>query len=415
MKKSVMILILFSFLLCGCSVSEERNWLAGQKALSEENYDAAAAAFEKAGSYQDAEQLLLYARACQTLENGDYEEAYSAFRSMGDFKDCRLMTVYCQAREQEAVASTAFSTDSTYLAVSSVSGAISGYSSLPLFRDCDMRATKLRDSLYAQSSEWLGLGRYEDAASGFSALGDWQDSTLLQKYCRAAALEEQAFYLEASELFSEIPEVLDAGSRAEAARAKAYDLAAQMKERGEYEAAASAFAALDNYRDAKAQRDSSLVLLVRTLLQSGSYAEALKQFSVLSDLSVFPEVQPADVRGHETFLTSFLNVWMNAHARVMTGFFSCNLLQPYLIPGDELDLQIRSELTDEGLPQNYGYIFHGAEVSELYSLDDGFTAGKVSASSSWIGPDGRTATEETLWVLLDSRAGNTVAAGVLSA
>ena len=130
------------------------------------------------------------------------------------------MTAYCQAREQEAAASTAFSADSTYLAVSSVSGAISGYSSLPLFRDCDMRATKLRDSLYAQSSEWMGLGRYEDAASGFSALGDWQDSTLLQKYCRATALEEQAFYLEASELFSEIPEVLDAGSRAEAARAK---------------------------------------------------------------------------------------------------------------------------------------------------------------------------------------------------
>ena len=415
MKKGIISVILISLLLCGCSVSEERSWMAGQKALAEEKYGDAAAFFQKAGSYQDAEQLLLYAEAWQDLESGNYAQAGSGFKALGDFKDSLLMVTYCRAREQDALALAAFSADDPGLSVSALSEAFTLYSALPLFRDCDTRADHLRDSLYQKSSDWMNSDRYDSAASGFAALGDWQDSVVLQKYCQAAALEQQGSYTEAAELFSEIPEVLDSGTRAETARASAYSQAVQLKESGEYKSAADAFAALAGYRDALEQRDSSLLLLIRTLLQSGSYAEALRQFVLLSDPSVFPVPEPADAQKSETFLTSFLNVWMNAHADVMNAFFSCNLLQPYLIPGDELDLLIRAELTNEGMPQHYGFIFYGAEVTDLYSLDEGFNAARVQASSSCIGPDGRTTAEEALWVLLDSRQGSFVAAAVLPA
>ena len=90
MKKAISFTLLFSLLLSvllsGCSGPEERAWQKGQKALAEENFSEAAAAFAQAGSRQDAEQLLAYAEAAQNLENGIYSEAEAAFQALGDFK-----------------------------------------------------------------------------------------------------------------------------------------------------------------------------------------------------------------------------------------------------------------------------------------------------------------------------------------
>ena len=103
MKKPLSFLLLISLLLfpllSGCSGAEESAWQKGQKALAEENYGDAVAAFGKAGSGQDAEQLLSYAQASLDLENGEYAKAEAGFRALGDFKDCVLMSSYCRARE----------------------------------------------------------------------------------------------------------------------------------------------------------------------------------------------------------------------------------------------------------------------------------------------------------------------------
>ena len=108
MKKAIsftlLLSLLLSVLLSGCAGSEERAWQKGQKALAEENYSDAAAAFAQAGSWQDAERLLAYSEAAQNLENGAYSEAEAAFRALGDFKDSVLMSAYCQAREREQTA-----------------------------------------------------------------------------------------------------------------------------------------------------------------------------------------------------------------------------------------------------------------------------------------------------------------------
>ena len=88
----VLLLSLLSCLLCGCADSAERAWRSGQKALAEEKFDVAITSFQKAGSFQDAERLLLYAQASQELAVGNYENAEAGFRALGDFKDSILMT-----------------------------------------------------------------------------------------------------------------------------------------------------------------------------------------------------------------------------------------------------------------------------------------------------------------------------------
>ena len=359
MKKAIsftlLLSLLFSVLLSGCSGPEERAWQKGQKALAEENFSEAAAAFAQAGSRQDAEQLLAYAEAAQNLENGIYSEAEAAFQALRDFKDCVLMSSYCKARECEE---TAFSTADADAAVSACADAYQLYTDLSLFRDCDDRAANCRELLYSKASEWMSLGRYEDAASAFSALGGWQDSAGLETYCRASALENGGSYAAAAELFTEIPGVLDADERAASAYGQAYQHALALREQGDYEAALSAFSELGDYRDAEAQAESTTVLGVRNLIRAGSYAEALEKLNQLSDLSAFPKAEAAEAEPLRAFLDGFVNTWMSAHAGIMQGFFSRNLLQPYIESGSELDTLIQSELNDESYPANYGFVFY---------------------------------------------------------
>ena len=332
MKKLICLVLLLSLLPClllsGCADSAERAWQSGQKALAEEKYDVAISSFQKAGSFQDAERLLLYAQASQDLVTGNYDSAEAGFRALGDFKDSLLMVSYSRAKAQDAFAQTAFSSGDAAGAVAAAMEAYTLYSALPLFRDSDTRGAECRDQLYARATEWMNAGRFDEAAACFEALGDWQDCPGLQTYCRAAALESRASYVEASRLFSTVPTVLDAASRAESARAQAYQAAVSMKDRGDYESAISAYTELGEYRDSPSQLDSVTGLLVREQLKAGAYAEALRKLNLLTDLSVFPSVDPASSGNLPAFLDSVVNVWLNAHAHVMNSFFACNLLQP---------------------------------------------------------------------------------------
>ncbi len=412
-KKGILLFMLISLLLTGCAGAEERAWKSGQKALAKEKYGEAAALFEKAGSFQDAEQLMQYAEASEALENGDYTAAAEGFRALGDFKDSVMNVSYCEAREQEAIAQSAFESQDAKLAVSAGKDAYERYSSLSLFRDSDERAAGCRDSLYTWATEWMNLGHYEDAAECFKALSGWQDCAQMEKYCRAAALEQQGAYVEAAEVYSEIPDLLDSASRAESSLGQAYQTAADLMENGDYKAAAAAFAELGDYRDAKAKHDSAVLLQVQVLLRAGSFHEALENLNLMADRSAFTQ---ADLTsgGLEAYLIGFVGTWMNAHAGVMNAYFSCNLLQPFVEPGGELDTRIRSELTDEGAVLNYAFLFIGAETRERLSLDDGFIAAKMHGSASFIGQEGPVEMEENMWVLLDTGKGSPVVAAVLS-
>ena len=409
-RKTVLYAIIFAvLLLTACSGPgadpAERSYDAGQKALAAENYAEASAAFEKAASYQDADRLLLYANAWQALENADFTAAAEAFRSLGSFKDCPLMQSYCLAREQEALAQSAFSSGSTDEAVRACAEAINGYAALSLFRDSDTRAADCRSLLYTQASDWMNTGRYADAASGFDALGTWQDSSALAQYCRASLLLEQGSRVEAAALFSEIPDVLDAPARAESAREQAYQAAVEMRDHGDPLAAADAFRELGDYRDSAQQAETTTVLLIRSLLSSGTYHEALQKLSILSDPSLFPAADAAEAESVDIFLRTFIGSWLNAHARVTNGFFSRNMLQSYIEPGGEMETLLQAELPDDLTAENYGFVFNeDGQIESLLKLDDGFLAARVHGTGSSYGANASgNAMNETLWVLLDVR------------
>ena len=187
-----------------------------------------------------------------------------------------------------------------------------------------------------------------------------------------------------------------------------------MKERGDYESAISAFTELGDYRDSLSQLDSVTGLLVREQLKAGAYAESLRKLNLLTDLSVFPSVDPASSGNLPAFLDSVVNVWLNAHAHVMTSFFACNLLQPYLEPGGELDTLTRTDLEKEDeTPLNYGFVYLGSEVKELHTLDENFIAAKVLGTGSVSGPEGTAESAQEMWILVDSSRGYPLAAAIL--
>lgn len=410
---TVVFMLLLSISLSGCSGSQERSWQSGQKALAEGKYTDAVTAFKKAGSHSDAGRLLQYAEAMQALEAGNYDAATAGFQVLGDFKDCVLMDSYSRARKQEDLAQAALSRQNADEAVQAGMEAYVLYSGLSLFRDSDARAAACRELLYTNASEWMSLGRFDAAAAAFAALSGWQDSAVLQKYCEASALEQQGSYLEAAEVFNEIADSMDAGARASAALDRAYQLAVERKDAGDYEAAAAGFGALGDYRDAAQQRDNVIVGMIREQLHVGAFHEALVKLNQLTDRSAFPSVDSSAGESYDIFLNGFVGAWMNAHAGVMNAFFSCNLLQPYLDPGGELDSMIREEITDETAPVNYGFLFQRADVKELLVLDEGSIAALAHGTASYSGPEGPVDMDETLWVLLDISRGNPIAAAVL--
>ena len=414
MRKSVIIILVLvlSILLSGCAGAEERAWQTGQKALSENNYEEAAAAFAKAGSFQDASRLLIYSRACSDLENGAFSAAEEAFRSLGDFKDSTLMLLYCKARALEHDADSAYTEDFANAAVNAGQEAYALFTKLAFFRDSDSRASACRDQLYSRSLEWMNLSRYKDAASGFAALADWQDSAALCLYSKASDLEQQGAFIEAADVFLTISDFRDSSSRADAVFRKAYQSAADLKSRGDYEGAINAFAALNSYQDAAYQKEECTVLLINTLLESGSFANSLQKYSLLKDRDVFPLADPEQATYLEPYLDGFINAWLTAHSHIMNAYFSCLQLQPYLEPEGELDKMLHTSIIDDDTPLNYGYIYQGKKLPEIRELGHSFMVAEVIGNASYITADGLAEMEEALFVLLDCSKGNPIAVAV---
>lgn len=405
MKKAICLVLLLSLFLTGCSALDDHYLRSGQKALAAEKYAEASAAFEKAGSRQDAMMLKQYADAWLLLENGDFDAAADIFRFLDSYKDSSLMVSYCQAWKQEALARSAFASGDADAAIRACTEAADSYASLSLFRDSDERAEACRDLLYTTASDWMKAGRYEDAASCFAALGAYRDSAGLERYCRASQLLQQGSGLEAADIFSEIPDVLDSAAQAEAARSQAWQTAVSLRDSGDYEGAAEVFEKLGSYQDASSQRDSSLVLLIRSLIASGSYHAALEKLNLLENPSaLFPAADSAEADSLDIFLKTFVGTWLNAHAGVMNGFFSRTLLQSYMEAGSELDTLLQEELPENAPHDNYGFVFNNdGTIDQLLKLDDGVFAAKVHGTASYYGPGASgNAMDQTLLVLVDT-------------
>ena len=68
---AVLMLIAMAFTFTACGNSQEKAYKSASKNLDEGKYAEAAAQFEKLGSYEDASQMTMYAKALNEAENGN--------------------------------------------------------------------------------------------------------------------------------------------------------------------------------------------------------------------------------------------------------------------------------------------------------------------------------------------------------
>lgn len=75
---ALLMLIAMAFTLVACGDSQEKAYKSASKMLDEGKYAEAAAQFEKLGSYEDASQMTMYAKALNEAESGNYDTALKA-------------------------------------------------------------------------------------------------------------------------------------------------------------------------------------------------------------------------------------------------------------------------------------------------------------------------------------------------
>lgn len=247
------------------------------------NYAEAAEQFERIGTYSDASQMAMYAKALMVAETlGMYDVAVAAFQGLGDFKDSSQMAVYYTARGYQAAGdsiniSTASDNDLNFASFSYGRGAET-YSSLALFKDCLTRMTACQ----AKSKEVAAEQASRSAAK--------KEAT----YQAAIALEESGEYQKAISAFEQIKDYKDSKDHIAACenaiKESQYQDALALEEAGEYQAAIRAFEKNRNYKDSEAHIAACQEAIQEiqyqaavVLEESGKYQEAIEAYKKLND------------------------------------------------------------------------------------------------------------------------------------
>ena len=76
---AVLMLFAMAFTFTACGNSQEKAYKSASKNLDEGKYAEAAAQFEKLGSYEDASQMTMYAKALNEAESGHFDTALKTF------------------------------------------------------------------------------------------------------------------------------------------------------------------------------------------------------------------------------------------------------------------------------------------------------------------------------------------------
>ena len=421
-KPGLLFLLLVVF-LTGCSVpsssipsvsssSVGRDYAAAEKKLDEGQYEEAASAFGKLGSYEDASLLLMYCRAAIAAESGDYPAARAAFSALGDFRDAATMLRYYEGRETEDAGRRALDTANHADAIRLLTEASGIYASLASFRDAEGRGTDCLDALYSRACSLLDEGMYEPSRELFSALGGWQDSANLAAYCEASLLEAEGANLSAADRFSAIPSTLDAAERAERNREQVYQRALALSAEDEHEAAISLFSALGSYRDAEAQATERARLLFGERLHSGDYEGALFLMDAAPDAV---PLQPADDYDREraaVFLDGFAEAYLHFSANTMDAWSGYYSVLPYIEAGGALDSRFQQFLMIGTFSHNSNFNYYGSELLDLFQLDSGYYLAYLRASAVASQPAGPNEVHRTFRVILHDVGGGFLAGSI---
>lgn len=380
--------------------SYERNYQAGEAFLDEGKYEEAAAKFQALGSYEEASRLLMYSRAALAAENGDYESANKAFSALGNFRDAPEMLHYYEGREAEAAGRAALSAGDSGTALSLLKNAAEIYGSLPAFRDTAQRGPDCLRTLYEQGRTLLGSAQYAAARDLFEPLGDYEDSAGLKIYCDACLLEADGAYLDAAACFSEIPSVLDAGTRADADRDLVYQQATALSSAGNQEGAISLFSALGTYRDAYDQLNNTVRLLMQDRLRHDDYEGALFCLDSADGAIALPAADVSVRQRVEPFLDDFVRAYLHFSAGSMdpwSGYFG---VAPYIRQDSALEWRFRQVLMIGSYSHNSNFNYYGDELLDLFVLDGNCYVAYVRASASVLQPVGQVDVTRTFRILV---------------
>ena len=386
--------------LTGCSSSVQHTYQDGEALMEQGNFEEASLKFMELGSYEDASRLLMYCRAASAAENGEYDSAYHSFTALGEYRDAPEMLLYYHAREAESNGRVALESDDFSTALHLLKKAAEAYGTLSIVRDAEQREKDCLGLLYKHGLSLIEGKQYSIAFDTFTELDTFQDSQGLRDYCKACLLEEESAYLEAAEVFSEIPEILDAAERADSNRDTVYQQALTASSSGDQEAAISLFSALGSYRDAETQKNNSVRLLIQDRLKHSDYEGALLQLDSTPGVVSLQETEPELRQNYISFLDDFVEAYLHFSAGSMDSVSGYYGVLPFIRQGGSLERRFYQVLLIGSYSHNSYFNYYGSELLDFFRLDENCYLAYIRASASVVQPIGPVEVTRTFRILL---------------
>ncbi len=386
--------------LTGCSSSVQHTYQDGEALMEQGNFEEASLKFMELGSYEDASRLLMYCRAASAAENGEYDSAYHSFTALGEYRDAPEMLLYYHAREAESNGRVALESDDFSTALHLLKKAAEAYGTLSIVRDAEQREEDCLGLLYKHGLSLIEGKQYSIAFDTFTELDTFQDSQGLRDYCKACLLEEKSAYLEAAEVFSEIPEILDAAERADSNRDTVYQQALTASSSGDQEAAISLFSALGSYRDAETQKNNSVRLLIQDRLKHSDYEGALLQLDSTPGVVSLQETEPELRQNYIGFLDDFVEAYLHFSAGSMDSVSGYYGVLPFIRQGGSLERRFYQVLLIGSYSHNSYFNYYGSELLDFFRLDENCYLAYLRASASVVQPIGPVEVTRTFRILL---------------
>lgn len=262
-------------------------YLKGQALLQAGRVDDAGSAFRMAGSYQDAEQLVvecLYRPAEEAMEAGDWLVAAERFERLQGYKDAdsNWKECYYQAAmakmEQagERMAESAWTEAKTaWEEAAAYFGKVAGYA------DADQQVPAC---VFGTARACAESGDHARALQLIAELPeDYEGADALRKEClyrTALAAHQRGEYGAAADIFESLTDYRDSAAQAKKAR---YAQAEACGDDGDYETAWKIYTALGDYEDSASRADDARFAQASALETAGSYADAAAIYRELGE------------------------------------------------------------------------------------------------------------------------------------
>jgi len=243
-----------------------------------EEYEAAAAKFDKLGRYKDSARMKdecieihtrivnegLYAQAMDLMER-DGAAAKEIFISLGDFGDSADKLIDCD-----------YYAAVNLLDKKEYAEAYNAFKALDGYRDSE---TMLSECTYRKAIDLFNEGEFDEALQRFSAMPEYKDSAEKSKeinYIKGMDLFDAKDYGAAYTCFINAGDYEDADVMQKECR---YQRGKELLSKGSYTDAAERFSALGDYKDSKDLLKESWYQLGKEQYNAKNYKEAINWFS----------------------------------------------------------------------------------------------------------------------------------------